>query len=932
MNYELRPGIRLADRYCIEKVIGSGGFGITYRGRDEQSRTTVAIKELFLPDGMQRDGSIFSSIQLTGEKYRSTFEKIRDDFLKEAVIVGIFRQEPGIVHVTDHFQENGTAYLVMEYIEGRNLKQYLTEYGRYSDEELVQKMFPVLSVLKKVHAKEVIHRDISPENLMVQPDGTFCLIDFGAAGNYRRTIDSVQMVKDGYSPPEQWAGDGRQGPWTDVYALCATIYECITGIVPQSAIERLLYDELKKPSELGIKMDPGLEGILWKGLALDIEDRCQDMEELENAFQRILPQLEQRPLKKSRHRFWICLTAISISAISVAAFFVYQANSTFRGIETVDALLVPKETMTETDYMRAKQNVEDRLQILAGDEPYRIQEKENGALAITTPVSLFEAEDVREQYIGLISGEWKPYVTACQWDWQFSTIEPTDLKNCVLESGKIPNLGEEGTALIDLDGYEPYQYIRAELSEKKAAEIKECFKEDAILRFYFYRENPDELFEQNDGIYAFPGKDDRTLYLYHRNLQKENLAELLAYNLNDPTVEGAFQSYCEIPANWESTEGNLAVGTCQRNEDEIENPSVTVSYTQLYGTGEWKKGEWYQLVTDLKGRMDAWGCDYAIGTEKGNAHQLVIKMKASEANRFLTDTVMEPGSTVLVASKRKDFGTLSYSELQLTETEGGGAYQLEVQYPDYEAEELADLTNAMLQQGESELYLKVGKCYVAQCRFEEPITDGRLIFSELCNEENSQISEENKYIMDYITTFVQSAKMTLMQGDDHYYPAKTSWTDEKNALTVSQTLLQDPHLIDIWETEKEKIQDIAPECKVTVYNSSTYSSIMTELVLEDPDHLVDDAVKKMKQIMQEGGMEAGWLDSFYFRIKGSWMEPEEVIELYFDKEISFYFPGYRMETYYSCEDGKTWYEELIREMQKDSFFDKYFVETDETET
>ena len=192
-----------------------------------------------------------------------------------------FSEEPGVVSVTDYIEENNTVYLVMEYLRGVTLQQYLKQHGNLSADAAFGMLEPVMRTLEKIHSAGVIHRDISPDNIMVQPNGQLKLMDFGAAKEFVDQSRSMSvMLKKGYAPIEQYDSKSKQGPWTDVYALCATVYRCITGTTPVDSLNRVFADPLQRPSMLGADISPALEDVLLHGLAVRRSDRCQSMTEL----------------------------------------------------------------------------------------------------------------------------------------------------------------------------------------------------------------------------------------------------------------------------------------------------------------------------------------------------------------------------------------------------------------------------------------------------------------------------------------------------------------------------------------------------------------------------------------------------------------------------------------------------------------------------
>ena len=275
----LRKGTRLIGRYTIEGVLGQGGFGITYLGMDELHEKPVAIKEFFPQGIVTRNIEYQDTVTVTFVGEKDNYEKGKERFLKEARTMAKFSKDKGIVKALDFFEINNTAYIVMEYLEGVTLKQYLAENKRIDAEDLVELLVPLIEALDEIHSQGLIHRDISPDNIMVLPDGRIKLMDFGAARDYTEFGEkSLSIVlKPGYAPPEQYQTHGIQGPWTDIYALCATMYKCITGENPPDAIERVMDDHLKKISAFGISVLPQIEEAIIKGMSVAANDRYQNV-------------------------------------------------------------------------------------------------------------------------------------------------------------------------------------------------------------------------------------------------------------------------------------------------------------------------------------------------------------------------------------------------------------------------------------------------------------------------------------------------------------------------------------------------------------------------------------------------------------------------------------------------------------------------------
>ena len=271
-------GTILNGRYLVGKVLGIGGFGITYLGYDLTLEIKVAIKE-YMPSALATRHPDHYSVALTGrveEDYQYGMER----FLDEAKILAKLQNTPHIVSVQNYFKENGTAYFVMEYIDGMSLKAYLAKNGdKIPYNQAIAILQPIMEALVQVHALNLLHRDISPDNIYITSKGESRLLDFGAARFALGDGKSVSVIlKHGYAPEEQYSSHGNQGPWTDVYAMGATLYRCITGQLPPDSVERIHGDTMKRPSELGFRIPANVENAIMKALAVKTEDRFPNME------------------------------------------------------------------------------------------------------------------------------------------------------------------------------------------------------------------------------------------------------------------------------------------------------------------------------------------------------------------------------------------------------------------------------------------------------------------------------------------------------------------------------------------------------------------------------------------------------------------------------------------------------------------------------
>lgn len=267
----------LHGRYRIGRVLGEGGFGITYLARDEKEDCRVAVKE-YMPRDLT--GNTRRSCQVAVKGDPACYEKYLEVFLKEARIVNRYRDHPNIISVSHMFRENNTAYYVMEYLEGQDLGQALRKEknGRMDWQRLRPVFSQTVSALCEIHKSGIVHCDVSPDNIILREGGQVKLIDFGAARSSIGGKSTMVMLKRGYAPPEQYRGTERLGPWTDVYALAVTIYQCLTGqMIPQS-MDRLTNDPVKPPSQLGIRLPENFhEEALMRGMELQMQRRYRDV-------------------------------------------------------------------------------------------------------------------------------------------------------------------------------------------------------------------------------------------------------------------------------------------------------------------------------------------------------------------------------------------------------------------------------------------------------------------------------------------------------------------------------------------------------------------------------------------------------------------------------------------------------------------------------
>lgn len=345
--YHLHPGVELAGRYVIGTVIAYGGFGIIYRTWDKKLEVMVAVKEYFPANYVNRNPGEKEIFVYTSKK-QGEFQQGLESFLEEARNTSKFSSYPNIVNVYDYFRENGTAYMVMEYMDGVSLKEYTKRMGgKIPWKQAVAVLASICDVLKVVHEAGILHRDISPDNIMICRDGTVKLFDFGAARflDTEKEADRTIILKIGFAPPEQYRKRSKQGPWTDIYALGATLYREVTGVVPeesenrQTSVLRKEPDPLVSPEKLNPELPTYLVRAIVKAMAIRPELRFKNVMQFKAAILNKKPaqDLEKELKKRKRLRRAGIAAVLAVVVLGAAGSIGYyrsmEQQATLKGVQ-----------------------------------------------------------------------------------------------------------------------------------------------------------------------------------------------------------------------------------------------------------------------------------------------------------------------------------------------------------------------------------------------------------------------------------------------------------------------------------------------------------------------------------------------------------------------------------------------------------------------
>ena len=400
----LPPGTILNGKYEIGRSLGEGGFGITYLAWDRNMETKIAIKEYFPANAVSRDttapgGNAVSRNVTVGSL---NFDEGLKRYVKEASILSKFFDLPGIVSVKDFFYENETAYFVMEYIEGMSLRDYLESQGGKIDyEEALALVQPVISSLHVIHQNNLLHRDISPDNIMLGNDGKIKLIDFGAARSMDTAADNgmTVMLKHGYAPIEQYSRNGTQGPYTDVYGVCAVLYRMITGTVPADATDRATSDSgnqmLVPVRKLTKKVPRHIADAIEKGLSILPENRQQNMQQLYDDLYISRRGVVEKKVDDAYSLLVKFLIAVAVVLILVAAGGIaYKINyDKLENLRNAYAVLADKDSASDrTQKPDSEDDTESDRQVdIKNDEQTDMQQDNVSTAGVS--LSSFSSED-----------------------------------------------------------------------------------------------------------------------------------------------------------------------------------------------------------------------------------------------------------------------------------------------------------------------------------------------------------------------------------------------------------------------------------------------------------------------------------------------------------------------------------------------------------
>ena len=891
--YHLNKGTVLDDRYEIGSVLGEGGFGITYGGKNIRSGDAVAIKEFFCVDYMARAEDGVTAV-LVNKDMRRRFNTERGRFMREARILGEFKDEPGVVTVRDYFEANGTAYLVMEFIDGDTLRDYVKKNGALKPADFFEEIRPLMTTLSKIHDAGVIHRDISPDNIMRTSDGSLMLIDFGSAKDLSgRTVTTATTYKDGFAPPEQYTQGKKQGPRTDIYSLAATFYYCLTGQRPESAIQRVMVDELRPLRELRGDLPEDIEQMISKGMALRPEDRFGSIGEMEEIIEARYPLLspEEKARAKKRKRLkWAAVAAAAVVLIALAGIHVFRNSTAYRMRmqETVVAYLSwdePQNDREAANVEASKEIVHKRLEVFAGKNNYLWDDGDVTRIEIPAklvgdndPADLLRKyitrridsfilthadENMEPQTSAKVDGEWVPLM--------LSYFEKSDIVSVETGEGNVPT-GESTEALLP--------YVKVKLAPDDASKNEFLLTRGLRMTFVLRADNDPytiPCFAEGDGetIYVIPqeavdaGEFKKAVQdaVYGRSSEvtdargdnAESFLAVLAYDLESEGAKTPPGVEAEPSVEWE-TPDNMLAGANQVSAGEIKGKSFVIEYSNE--NANIGKSEWLNVTSALRTRLDALDIPYAFGVSRFDDRVAYIKVREGDISQ--AEILMAGIRPYLSISNIVGENTVPHGRLVMTGGDGGRSVELvsdtifgimEDEHINKSRQKGEDIIVGLGMSGE----YPVGLIRVQDIT-EEGLRNGRLPLAEFGIGAKNAPAEDQDRLLKYLDAVLSEATATAV------YPSRVCLYDRKGKYleTLDLADVEGSFYPDEIELARKVDSDIKAEIgdnfgALSYVDGGKYSILLLDGSASRAN-IVDDAVKKAEKYLQKYGFEERGID------------------------------------------------------------------------
>ena len=920
----LAPGTLLDHRYRIIRVLGKGGFGITYEALNERIKRRVAVKELFISEYVKRDHT--GSDEVTVRTQKDIFEKAKEKFLREARIISDFSAEPGVVSILDYFEANGTAYIVMEYLEGKTLKNYFEKSGQIQDIELFKLLFPMMQTLEKIHKCGVIHRDISPDNIIVFSDQSIKLIDFGSARDYVLQQTHTIELKGGYAPLEQY-GEGTQGPWTDIYALCAVIYHGITGKKPENAVMRTIKDELQMPSELGIRIKHGTEQILRKGLQIHPEDRWKSMGELIKAVQ---PLVKKEKKKIPR---WLKVTGGAVLAAGIGIVLTGLGHSyyqnhpekfLFPGERTEHVILTPDEKMTSQEYQEAKDIIAQRLDALVGNDHYFMRtEDEQIDLWMVFPQLENESGDIESKEEDLINRflvhpmKLQPtiiYMKNGIIGNRYSELDRDEILSVKVKKGEIPISYYLPEQVKENNSISGEAYLEITVSQEAAERLKEHMQKIWKKDGNFMVLKLDQETEGNQTLFLCTDPDGDWTVFYQPLEFADSERWRAIWEISE--LSENMQFCLEKKVNWYINDGKKLWGNMQKDEKKIGKPFVLLEYEQIWQSSELSDAAWKEKVLDVKRKLDALKIPYAMGNAMDNEKRLIVKVEQKNMNPALAKALMNGADSIFVSDGKQENISVQYGEKMFVDKLDHEELALSCELGAYDQNSLMQWAKEKMKDGADYAYLQVSGNKISRIELEEIAEKGVLEFRENLWNKGKNFTEEDRPLL----KFIQAMLDTKKDIQDYYELSNMEYHGEDSKIELNPSDQDTCYFPDQEGYVKicKMIKDWNADAEVQEKVYETFNTLTVSLNLDLSRSYAGKVMEIVEKLFQEATEELERYQSVYIYLDNV----EQTQKLTFIRREGKWWLDYRM-----LGNTTDPLEEELRERIKNSeFFKDYITE------
>ena len=770
-NHHLKQGTLLDGRYEIGAVLGEGGFGITYSGSNINTGEKVAIKEFFSRDYMGRAGDGTGKTVLTEDSAEKRFLSERKRFLMEARIVRDFRDEENIVAVSDYFEENDTAYIVMEFLEGVTLEQYVRDNGRWEAMDFFEHLRPLLQALSRLHAAGLVHRDISPQNIIYTTDGRFVLIDFGSAKNLKSsTVTTTTTYKEGYAPPEQYQSRNTPSACVDIYGICATMYYCLTAEAPVSSIQRVLFDDMLPVSSVSPSVPVQISEMITKGMSLMPEDRQESVDDILSVIDDIYLTPEERAQIRRRRLLRRAAVIAAIVIAAAAGIFHFVDNYSYYRMKLQDTSCTHLEWDDEATAEEMSSLLRRRLDAFAGKGNYSL-ETHDKEVQIELPLDVFhdlDPDDAADYYLtheyssfaicsanavgerdGTYDLDGNLFIAKNSLKFKALNIESLDVS-----TDPIP-IAPDSTAEV--------RHITMVLNESTAGRSSGLLSEAGKMLFFDV--------DGDIGTRAYSAGDGRTIYILDRNgLDQEKYEEMINCTLSarkgeslavPDTAGGDFCAliaanisggredafiepssiHTELVVDWDRKASGSKSGEYQCAPEEIKGESMLLSFD--ISASDLSSGDRSKSITGFKARLDALEIPYAFGTNHFDSNNIVIRISSGSITE----------SELRLLSSHDNFDiTNGYTSYTLSDSRGflierNEQYDLAIRLDDYQLKYVMPVIEQNERTGLGHIYLKYDNVPVAYADTQdarEAAGNSRIVFDKPCTGKVTEDQERLK--------------------------------------------------------------------------------------------------------------------------------------------------------------------------------------------